>query len=107
MNRTRNIFRVIFLVVAVILLIYINRKSNDNTMSIAEFKYKTYKKIQTDSLDSKQKVDLLINETSKFIDDSSRVRTGVQYLSLLFVLLFIAEIVFLILSKKVSSKNTN
>jgi hypothetical protein len=103
MNRTRNICRVVFLVFATILLIYINRKSNDNTMSIAEFKYKTYKKLEIDSLDTKQKVDMLINETSKFIDDSSRVRNGVRYLTLLFVLQIIAEFVFLIRSKKVSS----
>jgi hypothetical protein len=106
MNRTRNIFRIAFLALAVILLVYINRKSNDNTLSVAEFKYKTYKKIETDSLDTKQKVDLLINDTSKFIDDSTRVRNGVRYLTLLFVLQLIAEFVFLILSKKVS-RNKN
>jgi hypothetical protein len=106
MNRTRNIFRIAFLALAVILLVYINRKSNDNTLSIAEFKYKTYKKIETDSLDTKQKVDLLINETSKFIDDSSHVRNGVRYMTLLFVLQLIAEFIFLILSRKVS-RNKN
>jgi hypothetical protein len=107
MNRTRNTSRVVFLVLAVILLIYINRKSNDNTTSIAEFKYKTYKKIEADSLDTKQKAELLVNETTKFIDDSSRVRNGVRYLTLLFVLQIIAEFVFLILSKKFSSNKTS
>lgn len=100
MNRTRNILRIVFIFLAAILLIYINRKSNDNTMSIVEFKYKTFKKIETDSLDTKRKVELLVNETTKFIDNSSRVRNGVRYLTLLFVLQIIAELVFLILSKK-------
>jgi hypothetical protein len=100
MNRTRNITRIVFLVLAVILLVYINRKPNESSMSIAEFKYKTYKKIEGDSLDAKRKVQLLVNETSKFIDNSSRVRNGVRYLTLLFVLLIIAEFAFLILSKK-------
>ena len=69
-------------------------------MSFVEFKYKTFKKIETDSLDTKRKVELLVNETTKFIDNSSRVRNGVRYLTLLFVLQIIAELVFLILSKK-------
>jgi hypothetical protein len=100
MNRTRTIFRVVFIFIAAILLIYINRKSNDNTMSIVEFKYNTFKKIDTDSLDTKRKVELLVNETTKFIDDSSRVRIGIHYLTLLFVLEIMGEFVFLILSKK-------
>jgi hypothetical protein len=100
MNRTRNIFRVVFIFLAVILLVYINRKSNDNAMSIVEFKYKTFKKIEADSLDAKQKVELLVNETTKFVGDSARVRNGVHYLTLLFGLQITAEFVFLILSKK-------
>jgi regulatory protein YycI of two-component signal transduction system YycFG len=100
MNRTRIIFRVVFIFLTVMLLIYINRKSSDNTMSIVEFKYKTFKKIEADSLDTKRKLDLLVDETTKFIDDSSRVKNGVHYLTLLFVLQIIAEFVFLIISKK-------
>jgi hypothetical protein len=100
MNRTRNIFRLVFILLAAILLIYINGKSNDNSMSIVEFKYKTYKKIEADSLDAKQKVELLVNETSKFIDDSTRMSNGVHYLTLLFALQITAEFIFLILSKK-------
>jgi hypothetical protein len=99
MTRTRNIFRVVFILLAGILLIYINRKSNDNTMSIVEFKYKTFKKFEADSLDAKQKVELLVDETTKFIDDSSRVRKGIHYLTLLFGFQIAAEFVFLILSK--------
>jgi hypothetical protein len=104
MKRARNTFRIVFLVFAVILLVYINRKSNDSTMSIAEFKYKTYKKIEADSLNTKRKIELLVNETNKFMDDSSRVKSGVHYLTLLFVLQIIVEFVFLILSKKVSKQ---
>jgi hypothetical protein len=100
MNRTRNIFRFVFIFSAVILLVYINRKSNDNTMSIVEFKYKTFQKLAADSVDNKNKVEQLVNETTKFINDSSRVRTGIHYLTLLFVLQIIAEFVFLFISKK-------
>jgi regulatory protein YycI of two-component signal transduction system YycFG len=100
MNRTRNIFRVAFVMLAVILLVYVNRKSNDNTMSIVEFKYKTFKKIEADSLNSKQKLDILVDETTNFIDDSTRVRKGIHYLTLLFVLQIIVEFVFLVLSRQ-------
>ena len=58
-----------------------------------------YQKINKDSLDTKGKLDLVVNETSKFIDDSSRVRKGIHYLIGLFGLLIAAEIIFLILIK--------
>jgi hypothetical protein len=68
-------------------------------MSVVEFKYRTFKKIEADSLDTKQKLDLLVNETTKFVDDSSHVRKGVLYLTVLFGLQIAIEFVFLILVK--------
>jgi hypothetical protein len=69
-------------------------------MSIVEFKYKTFKKIETDSLDPKRKLDLLVNETTNFIDDSTRVKKGIHYLTILFGLLVVAELCFLIFTKR-------
>jgi hypothetical protein len=56
--------------------------------------------MQTDSLDSRHKLELLVNETSKFIDDSSRVREGIHYLTGLFGLLVVVELSFIILEKR-------
>lgn len=96
MNRIRNVFRLLFIVTAIFLLIYINRKTNDNTLSVAEFKFKMYQKISKDSLDSKGKLNLIVNETSKYIDDSSRVQKGIHYLTGLFGILIVSELFFLI-----------
>lgn len=84
----------------VLLLVYVNRKADDNTMTIAEFKFKTIQKIRNDSLDSKHKLNLLLNETTKFIDDSSRVRSGIRYLMGLLGVWIAVELVFLILEKR-------
>lgn len=100
MNRARNIFRIAFLVLAIFLLGYINQTTTHGTLSVAEFKFNMYQKISKDSLDTKDKFDLLINETSKFVDDSSRVRNGIHYLTGLFGLLIVVELVFLIRNKR-------
>jgi hypothetical protein len=96
MNRIRNVLRLLFVVTAIFLLIYINRKANDNSLSVAEFKFKMYQKISKDSLDSKGKLNLLVEETSKYIDDSSRVQKGIHYLTALFALLIVSEFIFLV-----------
>ena len=99
MNRTKYIIRIIFVLLTVFLLIYLNKKTDNNTESIAEFKLKMIEKIRTDSLDSKSKVDLLINETTKFIDDSSHVTKGIHYLMRLLGLWIVVELVFLLVEK--------
>jgi hypothetical protein len=96
MKNARNIFRIIFLLLAIVLLVFLNGKTSDNTESIAEFKFKMYQKISKDSLDSEGKLNLLVNETSKYIDDSSRVQKGIHYLTGLFVLLIVSELFFLV-----------
>ena len=100
MNRTRYIFRVVFFLLTILLLVSLNRKTDDNTRTIAEFKFKMIEKIRTDSLDSKHKLDLLLNETTKFIDDSSHVREGIHYLVGLVGLWVAIELGFLILEKR-------
>ena len=60
-------------------------------------------KLQTDSLNSKQKMDLLVNETTKFMDDSAHVRNGIRYLMVLLGLLVVTEVTFLILKPSRSS----
>src|SRR5690242_6232779 len=105
MTKTRNIFRLIFIVLAIILLVNMNRKPNDNTESIPQFKFKMFQKIRTDSLDTRQKVDVLVNETTKFVEGSSTTRKGIHLLTLLFALWIAVEFVFLIL-KTIRNDNT-
>ena len=100
MIRTKGIFRIIFVLLTVVLLVYLNRKTDANTESIAEFKLKMIQRIQTDSLDSKKKLDLLLNETTKFVEDSSHVREGIHYLMRLLGLWIVIELVFLLLEKR-------
>ena len=102
--RARYILRVVFILLAVLLLVHLNRKTDDNVESIAEFKFKMFQKMQTDSLDSKHKLDLLLNETSRFIDDSSHVRRGIHYLMGLLGLLVAVEVGFLIFGRRNSGR---
>jgi hypothetical protein len=97
----RNIFRLVFLLVAVLLLVYVNKKTNDTTLSVAEFKVKMFQKMQADSLNSKQKLETLMDDTEKFIDNSSRVRKGIHYLTLLLALVVVVEVVFVMLGKTI------
>ena len=99
MRRTRFIFRLVFFLLAIIVLVHLNTRTNEDTATIAEFKFKMFEKIKADSLDSKHKLDLLVNETTKFMDDSSRVREGIHYFRILFGLFVAAEVGFLILKK--------
>jgi hypothetical protein len=72
--------------------------------TIAEFKFKMIEKLRTDSLDSKHKMDLLLKETTKFIDDSSRVRKGIHYLMALLALTVTFELGFIILERRNSER---
>jgi YbbR domain-containing protein len=104
MKKTKYIFRLIAFLLAAFLLVFINRKTHDTTESVAEFKIKMLQKIQTDSLDSKDKLDLVVSETTKFVDGSSRVRLGTRYLTLLFVIVVVAEGVFFVLARDSRSR---
>ncbi|GHN02591.1 hypothetical protein WSM22_40800 [Cytophagales bacterium WSM2-2] len=88
----------------VLLLIDLNRKADDHTQTIAEFKLKMFEKIRKDSLDSKHKIDVLVNETTKFIDNSSHVKERVRYLMGLLGLVVVIEVVFLVLERRNSRR---
>lgn len=79
---------------------YLNKKTDDNTGTIVEFKFKMIEKIRTDSLDNKQKLNLLLNETTKYIEGSTHVREGIQHLMGLLGLWVVIELGFLILVKR-------
>jgi uncharacterized membrane protein len=99
MKRLRTIFRIIVILLAIVLLVYSNGRTNDTSESVAEFKFKMFQKLKTDSLDSKHKVELLVDETTKYVNHTSRVKKGLNYLTLLFTLVVVVEIVFLIVGK--------
>ena len=71
---------------------------------IARFKLETLNKIKADSLDTKHKLDLLINETTKFnkqfVEDSPRVKDGIRYLIGVVVLLIVVELGFFITERR-------
>jgi hypothetical protein len=105
MKKLRNIFRIIFFLTAVVLLVFLNTKANDNTKSVVEFKISMLQKLRADSLNSKQKAELLVGETAKYVEDTSRVKTGLNYLTLLFAIVIIVECIFLILGKTYTAQN--
>ncbi len=100
MNRVRYIFRAVFFLLTVFLLVSLNKKTDDNTKTIVEFKLRMIERIRTDSLDSKGKLDLIIDETTKFIDDSSHVRERLHYLVGLLTLWGVIELGLVILEKR-------
>ena len=100
MTRTKYIFRAVFILLAVFLLVDLNKKTDDHIGSIAEFKFKTLEKIRTDSLDAKHKLDLVLKDTAKFVDNSSHVRKSIHYLLGLLGLWVIVELIFFLLLKR-------
>src|SRR5258708_4450983 len=100
MNRTRYISRSAFILAIVLQLVYINQRTSETTESIAEFKFKMFQNLKTDSLDSKHKLNLVVDETSKFINDSSRVKKGITFLTLIFGLWVVTEIIFVVQDKR-------
>lgn len=100
MKWTRRVLRGTFLVLAIFLLVDINRKTDEQTQSIAEFKIKMFDKVRADSLNPKDKLDLLINETSRYVDNSARVKNGISYLMRLLSLFLVTELLFIFLSKR-------
>lgn len=102
--RIRYVSRGVLFFLAICIIVYLNRKTDDNVDSIAEFKFKMYQKLQTDSLNSMQKADILLKETTKFVDDSSRLQKGTRYLMALLGLVIITELGFLIMAKRNSGR---
>ncbi len=100
MKRARYIIRTVFFLLTVFLLVSLNRRTDNNTKSIVEFKLKMVEKIRKDSLDAKHKLDLLVDETTKFINDSSHVKEGIQNLVGLLTIWTIIELCFLVWGKR-------
>ena len=110
MNRTRYIFRGLFLFLTVSLLLYLNKKTDDNVATIAEFKFETLVNIEADSLDPRSESDFTVDETTRFtgqiIEDSSHVREGINYLIGILGLFTIVELVFAMVAKRKSVEKT-
>lgn len=108
MNRIKYILRGTLLLLIVLMAINLYRKTEDNMSRIARFKLETLNKINTDSLDTKQKLDLLVSETTEFnkqfIDNSPRVKDGIRYLIGAVVLLIIVELSFFITERRRARK---
>ena len=109
MNLTRTILRILLLLLTVLILFYLNIKTEDNIELIAEFKFKTLEHIKTGSLDIEHKLDLLDNETTRFsgqiIEDTSKVREAIIYLIGMVGLLIAVEITFSIAEKRRNQMN--
>lgn len=104
MNQAKYILRGALLFLIVLLLIYLNRKTDDTIGQIVRFKLETLNKIKNDSLDTERKLDLLVDETTKFseqiIEDSPHVKEGVRYLIGVVGLLIAVELAFFIAKRK-------
>ena len=100
MDRTKYALRGMLLFLMILLLINLYRKTDDNFARIAKFKFETFNKINTDSLDTEHKLDLLVKETRRFNkqldEDSPQIRVAVRYLFLVVGLLFAFEVGFFI-----------
>ena len=104
MNRTKYIIRGTLLLLIVLLLINLYRKTDSNIARIAKFKIDTFNKINTDSLDTEHKLDLLVNETTKFNkqlnEDTPHIKEAVRYLFGVVGLLIAAELGFYITKRR-------
>lgn len=98
----------LLLLLTIIILIYLNIKTGDNIGLIGEFKYQTLDTIKANSLDTKNKFDLLNIEASKFsgqiLEDTSHVREAVNYLIGLIGLFIVVELGFLYAKRKAVDK---
>lgn len=104
MTRIRLIVRAVLLVAGVWLLVDLNRKTDDTLEEVVKFKLETLNKVKTDSLDTEHKLDLLVDETTKFSGDllakSPHLKNSVRYLIMLLVVVVLAELVFFIAEKR-------
>jgi len=104
MNRTKHILRGTLLLLIVLLLINLYKKTEDNVVQIAKFKYDTFNKIKTDSLGTEHKLNLLVNESTKFNEqffgNSPQLKNGIRYLIGAVALLIVIELGFFIRERR-------
>lgn len=102
-NRTQYIVRGALLLLIVLLLINLTRKTDDMAR-IARFKFELLNKIKADSLDAEKKVELLVNENTRFNEqimaDSPHIRNGLRYVFTAIGLLIAAELGFFISKRR-------
>ncbi len=105
MNRLQNILRMLFFLLAMGLIFYLNEKTGVNLGTVAKFKYETLHKVNSDSLDNKARLDLLVQETTKLNDqikeDSSHAQDMIYYLMGVVCLFVVSELIFYGRRKKV------
>ena len=103
MKRVKYSLRGLLLLLTILLLVYMNRKSGVNLDTIARFKIEAFNKVQTDSLNNKDKVDMLVKETTKLsgqINEDSSAREVIYYLIGIVGLFIASELVFFIMERK-------
>ena len=104
MNKTKYIIRGSLLLLLVLLLINLYKKTENDLGRIAKFKLETLNKIRTDSLDTEHKLDLLVDETTKFNKqlnkDSPQVESALRYLIGIVGLLIAFELGFFISARR-------
>lgn len=104
MNRTRYIIRGFILILIVFLIVNLYRKTESNISRIARFKFDMLDKVKTDSLDTEHKLELLVDETTRFNkqlnDDSPQIREGLRYLMGAVGLLIAVELWFYISKRR-------
>jgi hypothetical protein len=80
------------------------RKNDDNIARIAKFKLDALHKIQTDSLGTQDKFDVLASETAKFnkqfIADAPHFKNGLRYLMGAVGMLIAVELYFVIAKRR-------
>jgi hypothetical protein len=107
-NRTKYIIRGALLLLIVLLLINLTRKTDDMA-KIAKFKFELLNKIKADSLDAEKKIELLVNENAKFneqvMTDSPHIRSGLRYLFAAVGLLIAVEFGFFISRRRADGGN--
>ena len=107
MTRVKYIVRGILLFLIALLLFQLNSKSDENVKSIVEFKFEMFEKVRKDTLDSKHKLNMVLNETTKFVEESSHVRNGIRRLMGALALLVVSELGFAMHERRNSKQQGN
>jgi len=98
MTRTRIVVRVIFLLLILSTFIFLLRNIDSNVINVAKFKVETFDKLKSDTLVTRQRIDLLLDATDqldkKIAEDSSSFKSGVYSVIGILVLWLGAELAF-------------
>jgi hypothetical protein len=98
MNRPRLILRIVFLVLTVSVLGFLGNKNEKDIKRIAEFKFAQLERLRSDSLNSEARFEAFVKETKEFsgqiIEESSLVKDGLLYLTVILVAFLGTEMFF-------------